>query len=124
MLIDLTEGRGRGQWRRVLLDEFTVQPRWSAIICCPDCGVLLPIPNHTIAADGQVSPSVGHPVTQCSWHVHPKLIGWNLAPPLPSAYPDHECSRCGAKTKQLSGWSVSNGLVCPACFSKLFAKEG
>ena len=43
-LRELPQGRGPGTWRLVLLDEFGDLPRWSAIICCPNCHTMLPIP--------------------------------------------------------------------------------
>jgi hypothetical protein len=121
--MELPNGKGRGQWQRVLMDEFGDRPYWSAIIQCPDCGIHLPIPNHTIAADGQVTPSVGHPVTSCTWHVAPKLLGWAPCPEVPEPRPTEECSRCGARTRQLGGWSIAGGLTCPTCVLRIFSSD-
>ena len=87
MSVELPNGKGPGKWQRIIIDEFGDHPRWSAIIRCPECKVFLPIPNHTISADGQVTPSVGHDPKwpACSWHPTPKLIGWAPCPPRPGA---------------------------------------
>jgi hypothetical protein len=50
--------------------------RWSASIACPQCGVLATLTDHSIAADGTVSPSVVCPTSGCSWHVQARLLGW------------------------------------------------
>jgi hypothetical protein len=125
MLIELPHGKGPGKWQRIIVDEFGDKPRWSAIIRCPACGMYLPIPNHTIAPDGQVTPSVGHPVGACGWHPpSPKLLGWAPCPPVPEPRPVHECATCGIKTRQLCGWSVTGlGLLCPACMKVLLVKS-
>jgi hypothetical protein len=117
MLIELPNGKGRGQWQRILIDEFSDHPRWTAIIRCPDCGDILPIVNHAISSDGWVTPSVGHPVrVSCTWHVAPKLLGWAPCPPPPAPRETYECAKCGVKGRQLAGWGVaSGGLLCPEC---------
>jgi len=121
--IELPRGKKRGQWQRVLIDEFGDQPRWSALIQCPDCGTHLPIPNHTISAEGQVTPSVAHPASACAWHPPGlKLLDWAPCPEAPGPLPTHECFRCGAKGRQLSGWALAGGLTCPACFQKLLGQ--
>jgi hypothetical protein len=117
-LIDLPPGKGRGKWQRVLVDEFGDKPRWSAIIRCPECDMILPIINHAIGNDGRVSPSVGHPKNPCSWHVTPKLIGWAPCPPAPAPYPFHSCENCDFKARQLAGWGTWSGgvgVICPKC---------
>lgn len=114
-LRELPQGRGPGMWRLILLDEFGDLPRWSAIICCPNCHTMLPIPNHTIAADGEVTPSVGHPIRECGWHVSPKLLGWQGGRLAPGPRPFYECTGCKATTRQLNGWGVFGGLKCPSC---------
>jgi DNA-directed RNA polymerase subunit RPC12/RpoP len=118
VLSDLPQGKERGEWQRILLDEFGDHPRWSAIIRCPECGTRLPIPNHTIAADGHVRPSVGHPKGSCPWHPPSvMLLGWAPCPPNPSPRPFCDpCIRCGARARQLAGWGMaSGGLHCPIC---------
>lgn len=49
-------------------------------VCCPDCGVhlMLSKENHTIAADGTLSPSLVCPNHRdgCSWHVWGRLADW------------------------------------------------
>jgi hypothetical protein len=125
MIIELLNGKGKGKWSRLLLDEFGDRPRWSAMIRCPECDQRLPIINHTISADGQVTPSVGHPIgMSCTWHVSPKLIGWAPCPPAPEIKPYiAECERCHKSTRQLGGWGVGLGFgtVCPKCIAELSA---
>ena len=103
-----------------LVDEYGDHPRWSAMITCPTCGTHLPIYRHSISADGQVTPSVGHGAINpnCPWHVTPRLLGWAPCPPAPPAHPEHVCARCGAKTRQLGGWGIGEGgLLCPKCMT-------
>jgi hypothetical protein len=124
MTTELPNGKGAGKWQRVIVDEFGDRPRWSAIIRCPQCGVFLPITNHTIAPDGTVTPSVAHDprLPPCSWHPNVKLVGWSPCPPDPEPRPFHDpCGRCGATGRQLGGWGIGWGfaLVCPACVKQL-----
>ena len=86
MQTELLEGRGPGHWQRILVKPDGAQPRWSAIVWCPACGRVLDARNHHIGADGQITPSLGHPASYppCGWHVLPKLLGWS---PLPSQGP-------------------------------------
>jgi hypothetical protein len=126
MSIELPNGKGPGKWQRVIVDEFGDTPRWTALIRCPECKVFLPLTDHTIASDGQVTPSVAHDprLPPCSWHPTPKLLGWSPCPPAPEPKPFHEpCGRCGAKGRQLGGWGVGWGflLVCPDCVKQLSA---
>lgn len=127
MSVELPNGKGPGKWQRIIIDEFGDHPRWSAIIRCPECKVFLPIPNHTISADGQVTPSVGHDPKwpACSWHPTPKLIGWAPCPPDPEPRPTFDCGRCGSKGRQLSGWGIAGGfpLVCPECMKRLLSES-
>jgi len=122
-VIEVINGKGRGKWQRALIDEFGDTPRWTAIVRCSDCGVHLPLTNHTIADDGTVTPSVAHDprLPPCTWHPYLKLLGWSPIPPAPSPLPFHECKRCGAKGRQLAQWGVGWGfsLVCPACVAAL-----
>ncbi len=41
-----------------------------------DSGHVAYLSDHTIAADGTVSPSLVCPEPGCSWHVTAKLVGW------------------------------------------------
>lgn len=48
----------------------------GANITCGGCGRGIALCNHTIAADGTVSPSVVCPHPGCGWHVFLRLDGW------------------------------------------------
>lgn len=54
--------------------------RYFVEVCCPDCGahLMLSRENHTIAADGTLSPSLVCPNTRsaCGWHVWGRLADW------------------------------------------------
>ena len=50
------------------------KPELSAWVACPN-GHLADL-DHTIAADGTVSPSVVCPEGGCGWHEHVQLEGW------------------------------------------------
>lgn len=126
MLIEIQKATGalvRGTWKHwQYLAPNADAYRWTATICCPDCGKFLNLVNHTIAADGQVSPSVGHPdgYPACNWHTHPRLIGWEqlAAQPLPPAPPPETCQNCGTVSRVLGGWgtwSGGAGLICADC---------
>ena len=118
---ELHPGKGPGQWTRILIDEFGDQPHWGAMVRCPDCGRRLPLVNHSIGPDGQVSPSIGHPATYppCGWHPTPRLVGWAPCPPAPAPRPLCDpCVDCGVRARQLGGWGIaSGGLRCPPCLS-------
>lgn len=123
MQIDIPRGKGKGHWELILCDEFGDNPHWSAIVWCPECGRPLSCVNHTIAADGTISPSLGHPTEYpaCAWHTNPRLIGWEnrQAPPK---QPSVTCARCGAQSRQLSGWGSGYGFagdICPNCVAVL-----
>lgn len=47
----------------------------SAKVRCGN-GHLASLDDHTIAADGTVSPSLDCPEGGCGWHVHARLVGW------------------------------------------------
>jgi hypothetical protein len=111
----LTQGKGPGQWQRVLMEEYGDNPHWSAILRCPTCDVRVPITNHNISAEGQVTPSVSH---SCSWHPTPMLVGWAPCPPTPQPKPYvGECAKCGKNGRQLGGWGIAGGypLLCAEC---------
>lgn len=75
--VSLWDGGWRGKWRLARRPEGV-----GANLCCPACGVIAglgPGTNHTIAADGSVSPSVvctGYRGEGCSFHEFVKLEGW------------------------------------------------
>jgi len=50
----------------------------GAMFNCPKCGQYAGIdaPNHTIADDGAVHPSVVCPYDNCDFHDYIRLIGW------------------------------------------------
>lgn len=118
--VELIEGRLPGQWQRVVIDEFGAHPRWGAIITCPKCARKLYVRDHTIDAEGRITPSVGHPVEYpaCEWHTSPILLGWNPGPP-PPVYPLETCHGCQVQSRSLSGWGILQGyLHCPTCMRK------
>lgn len=120
------DGVRKGCYKRVLADEFSDAPRWSAVVFCPECGRGLSLVNHAIAADGTVTPSIGHPDSYrkadgslCEWHPHARLADWNNAPP-PKPHPSSTCARCGVVSRNLSGWGTDGrylGIICPACIT-------
>lgn len=110
-----------GTWAHVLFHtpEPEYRPFWSAMICCPECGKYLNAVNHTISADGQITPSLGHPSEYgpCSWHTSPRLIGWFLRP-LPDIPAPATCARCGTVAHTIGGWgtwSGGTGIICEKC---------
>lgn len=43
--------------------------RWGGLyVRCPECGQIGSLSDHTIAADGIVTPSVQCPTEGCAWH--------------------------------------------------------
>ena len=121
--VELVRGRERGQWWPVLVDEYT-HPRWTVVVVCLECGAKLFARNHTIAPDGVVSPSLGHPegAAPCGWHHHVKLIGWAAVPDAPEArivevVPFSTCARCGKQEQEISGWGTwgNPGIICREC---------
>lgn len=132
MLVEIPRAVGSerfkpGTWWRWLAHtaEPEYRPYWTATICCPECGRLLNLALHTIEANGQVVPSVGHPpgYAPCGWHTNPRLIGWEQwSVPEESALetpPPETCERCGAQSHTLGGWgtwSGGSGLICQKCF--------
>ena len=72
------------------ITEWKLFPSWPdpgrsiiATMVCPGCGKEWSIgtKNHTIAADGVVSPSWVCPGTGCGFHEFIHLVGWT--PPTP-----------------------------------------
>lgn len=48
-----------------------------AILCCPQCGKLSTVgKNHTVSADGAVTPSYVCPFKPCTWHTGIMLGDW------------------------------------------------
>jgi hypothetical protein len=127
MQTEIPRGIGKGHWEPVLFEEYGDKPHWSAIVWCPECGKPLNCVNHTIAPNGQISPSLGHPAEYppCAWHTHPRLVGWEpKTDPPPHPYCG-ECTRCGTKARSLSGWGRGWGFtgdVCPKCVADLQEK--
>lgn len=122
MLVDIPKGKGRGTWQRWIAFEYDPAKRhWTATICCPDCGEMLSLINHTISDNGQVSPSVGHwKNIACPWHTNPRLVGWESLP-LPELPPLTTCERYGKKSYDIGGWGTwcnGTGLICGNCFSE------
>lgn len=118
-----------GTWQRVLFytPEPECKPFWTAMVWCKECGHPLNLVNHTIAADGQVTPSVGHPdiPLRCSWHPTMKLVGWiELPTPPPPSF--SICERCGKKSRWIGGWgtwSKGTGIICGECFKEHMAQR-
>jgi len=127
MQTEIPRGKGKGHWELVLFDEYGDKPHRTAIVWCPKCGKPLNCVNHTIAANGQISPSLGHPIEYppCPWHTSPRLVGWESIPdPQPKPF-CMECARCGAKGRQAGGWGRGYGFagdICPKCVAELQAK--
>lgn len=128
--IDITRGKGRGHWMRVPANEFGDNPFWTAIVWCPECGKPLNAIQHQIGADGQITPSLGHPVEYppCSWHVSPRLIGWDghqsspnrVPPPMPRQI--ETCAKCGKQSRDIGGWGTHGsytGIICFDCRKEL-----
>jgi len=129
MLTDLPMAHGRltrGTWQRVLTHtpEPEFKPYWTAIVCCPDCGKLLTCCLHTIAPDGQISPSLGHPTSYppCGWHTNPKLLDWAPLPPTPPTPEISTCAKCGKQAHTIGGWGTwgNPGIICSTCFKEIY----
>lgn len=128
MLIELqraTDGLKPGTWKAWQFLDTATGYKWAATVCCPDCGRLLSLANHSIAENGQVSPSVGHPpeYPPCGWHTHPILLGWGeqLQKPLPPSPDLHTCEKCNTVSRSIFGWgtwSGGRGLICANCIAK------
>ena len=123
---DIPQGHGKGHWQRVILGEMSDEPVWSAVLWCPECGKGMSLQRgHTIAADGQVSPSVGHPngYPPCGWHTLPRLVGWEVRPnPPPREW--NTCARCQRKSRSIGGWGTDGrvaGIICDTCRAELNA---
>jgi hypothetical protein len=51
--------------------------RLTATMSCPTCGGAASLSGHTIAPDGDVSPSVVCPHDGCDFHEYVTLLGWS-----------------------------------------------
>lgn len=63
-----------GSWTFIRLSAYTSGP--TARVCCAKCGEMASLSEHTIDAEGGVTPSVVCPRKGCGWHVHVTLDGW------------------------------------------------
>jgi len=63
----------KGMWLPVKIDG-----QLSARIGCPKCGESPSLFDHTIGADGTVTPSAVCPVKGCDFHEFVKLVGWKV----------------------------------------------
>lgn len=112
---------------RVIVDELGDHPRWSALVWCPTCGQVMSLMNHTIGADGSVTPSIGHPsgAPACAWHPNARLLGWDRHPPEISPLPKHRCEKCGKESRAIGGWGVGWGysLICKECIDLYTAES-
>lgn len=70
------QDRPRGTWKPLRLAEGGE----SATVCCPRCGQVATLEDHTIAPNGDVGPSVVCPwpiqCGNCDWHDTIRLLGW------------------------------------------------
>ena len=48
----------------------------SVIVCCPGCGKISTLTDHTIDPDGSVYPSLVCPFDICEFHEYVKLADW------------------------------------------------
>ena len=62
----------RGTWKGVRKES----GERSAILTCPDCGLVASLTDHGIAPDGVVTPSVICPQDGCAFHEWIRLDGW------------------------------------------------
>lgn len=127
MLVEIPRGnssdkRAPGTWWPVIehTPEPEFRPYWSALVFCPDCRKPLTCKAHSIAQDGQVTPSLGHPViwAACGWHVTPRLLGWEAHNwPLPPVSNPETCAKCGKVSHTIGGWGTwQGGIICHECF--------
>lgn len=122
MQIEIPHGRGKGHWNRVIVDELGDNPRWGAIVWCPECGRGLFARDHKIDGNGQISPSLGHPTEYppCGWHTHPRLLDWAPVPPSPQPRAMNTCARCKCQSRSIGGWGTHGafvGIICQACIT-------
>ncbi len=119
-----------GSWCLVTQDECGDAPYYTARIYCPKCEIPLTLQRgHHIAADGSVTPSVGHPdpaglppqwkeSATCDWHPTVRLLDWpNL--PAPQPRPFSICAKCGKQSRGIGGWGTwgNPGIICAECLA-------
>ena len=115
-----------GHWTLCVIDQLGDHPRYSALIFCLLCGRALSLINHTIAVDGHVTPSVGHPDayrradgSMCPWHPTPRLLDWPTDLPSISPIAKSRCEKCGRESRSIGGWGLIVGqLQCDQCFNE------
>lgn len=126
MTTPIPRGNGRnGTWAPWVAHtpEPEYRPYWAASVGCPRCGVRMSLARHSIAPDGTVTPSIGHPegVPDCGWHPAPGvLVGWPevLTQSLPAVPAISTCERCGKQSHTIGGWSTWSGgagIICDGC---------
>ena len=62
----------KGEWRDVRGKYRTI----SALVCCPGCGKINSLGDHTIDPDGTVTPSLVCPFDHCEFHDFVKIADW------------------------------------------------
>lgn len=73
-LVHVEDSWASGSWRSWKQPIFPGPVlRDTVAITCLGCGKAMCLPNHTVAADGAVQPSVVCPFA-CGWHVFLKLL--------------------------------------------------
>lgn len=67
----ISEPQPRGTWKE-----------WHGrvTLCCPRCGALASLGDHTIGADGMVTPSVECFIQGCKFHEDLRLADWAQGP--------------------------------------------
>ena len=73
-LIESTRRDGvmrKGEWHGAKLSG----GKRTALVCCPGCGKLVSLTDHTIDPDGTVTPSLVCPF-KCDFHEFVKLADW------------------------------------------------
>lgn len=73
LLIQSTRRDGvmhKGEWRGAAAGDR------SALVCCPGCGKISSLTDHTIDPDGSVYPSLVCPFDICDFHELVKLADW------------------------------------------------
>jgi hypothetical protein len=74
------EEQGHPGWdlsRDPALVEKHAKGRDVALVLRCNCGKVIRLLDHRIAADGTLSPSIWHDIPGCGWHVFGKLQGWD-----------------------------------------------
>ena len=63
----------KGEWRAT---DRNMTARRGAVVCCPGCGKICSLLDHTIDPDGTVTPSLDCPFEHCGFHDYVKLADW------------------------------------------------